>query len=70
MRQLAVLLLAAAVSSAEAGSPVVIAVDVGTESCRAAVFDATGKNLLAVLRHVGRLKEFKHDGLRCWKLGQ
>ena len=29
--------------------------------------DATGKNLLAVLRHVGRIKEFKHGGMRCWK---
>ena len=28
--------------------------------------DATGKNMLAVLRHVGRLKEFKHQGMRCW----
>ena len=32
--------------------------------------DATGKGLLAVLRHVGRLKEFKHKstGLRCWRV--
>ena len=31
--------------------------------------DATGKNLLAVLRHVGRLKEFKHSGgLRCYQV--
>ena len=30
--------------------------------------DASGKNLLAVLRHVGRLREFKHGGIRCWKL--
>jgi hypothetical protein len=30
--------------------------------------DATGKNLLAVLRHVGRLKEIKHCGVRCWRL--
>ena len=29
--------------------------------------DATGKNLLAILRHVGRIKEFKHGGMRCWK---
>jgi hypothetical protein len=29
--------------------------------------DASGKNILAVLRHVGRLKEFKHGGLRCWQ---
>lgn len=29
--------------------------------------DATGKNLIAVLRHVGRLKEFKHGGMRCWQ---
>ena len=28
--------------------------------------DATGKNILAVLRHVGRLREFKHGGHRCW----
>ena len=28
--------------------------------------DATGKNLIAVLRHVGRFKEFKHGGLRCY----
>ena len=25
--------------------------------------DATGKNILAVLRHVGRLREFKHGGV-------
>lgn len=30
--------------------------------------DASGKNILAVLRHVGRLKEFKHSGLRCWRV--
>ena len=30
--------------------------------------DATGKNILAVLRHCGRLKEFKHMGLRCWRV--
>lgn len=30
--------------------------------------DATGKNLIAVLRHVGRLKEFKLGGQRCWRL--
>lgn len=30
--------------------------------------DATGRNVLAVLRHVGRLKEFKHGGVRCWRL--
>ena len=30
--------------------------------------DATGKNLLAVLRHVGRLKEIKHSGLKCWRV--
>ena len=29
--------------------------------------DASGKNLLAVLRHVGRPKEFKHGGMRCWQ---
>ena len=29
--------------------------------------DATGKNLIAVLRHVGRIKEFKHGGMRCWQ---
>ena len=29
--------------------------------------DASGKNVLAVLRHVGRLKEFKHGGMRCWQ---
>ena len=29
--------------------------------------DASGQNLLAVLRHVGRLKEFKvNSGLRGW----
>jgi hypothetical protein len=28
--------------------------------------EATGKNILAVLRHVGRLREFKHQGQRCW----
>ncbi|KAL1530309.1 hypothetical protein AB1Y20_001219 [Prymnesium parvum] len=28
--------------------------------------DATGKNIFAVLRHVGRLREFKHAGMRCW----
>lgn len=29
--------------------------------------DATGKNMLAVLRHTGRIKEFKHSGgMRCW----
>lgn len=27
---------------------------------------ATGKNILAVLRHCSRIKEFKHQGLRCW----
>ena len=25
-----------------------------------------GPSLLAVLRHTGRLKEFKHGGMRCW----
>ncbi len=30
--------------------------------------DATGKNLLALLRHVGRLKEFKCAGMRCWQV--
>lgn len=30
--------------------------------------DASGKNTLTLLRHLGRLKEFKHNvGLRCWK---
>ena len=29
---------------------------------------ASGKNLLAVLRHTGRLKEIKHAGMRCWHL--
>ena len=29
---------------------------------------ADGKNLLAILRHVGRLKEFKLDGRRCWQI--
>ena len=26
----------------------------------------TGKNIIAVLRHCTRFKEFKHQGLRCW----
>ena len=32
--------------------------------------DATGKNLIQLLRHCGRLKEFKHSalsGTRCWR---
>ena len=29
---------------------------------------ADGKNLLAILRHVGRLKEFKLDARRCWQI--
>lgn len=29
---------------------------------------ADGKNLLAVLRHVGRLKETKIEGQRCWQI--
>ena len=31
--------------------------------------DATGKNLIQLLRHCGRLKEFKHSatGMRCWR---
>ena len=29
--------------------------------------DASGKNILAVLRHVGRLKEVKLGGMRCWQ---
>ena len=31
---------------------------------------ASGKNVLAVLRHTGRLKEFKHGGMRCWHVRQ
>ena len=30
--------------------------------------DATGKNLIAVLRHVGRLKEFRTQGQRCFRV--
>ena len=30
--------------------------------------DASGKNTFAILRHVGRLKEFKLQGQRCWHL--
>ena len=29
---------------------------------------ADGKNMLAVLRHVGRLKETKIEGQRCWQI--
>lgn len=29
---------------------------------------ATGKNILAVLRHVGRFKEFQHAGMRCYSV--
>lgn len=29
---------------------------------------ATGKNILAALRHCTRMKEFKHQGLRCWHI--
>ena len=42
---LVVLGLLLSASTAAARSPVVVAVDVGTESCRAAVFDASGANL-------------------------